>query len=232
MDGALRVLAGSRSTAAIIELVFGLFLISGMGFLYLRRRVVGWAILLLRLAVLVVLTSVAVEIHPSLGLVGLLAGWAAPPVVLAHIVSRSSATPPAMRDQPNASAELETLGWFGAAGIGWMSSGRPAIGVTVLLVRFLTLGAGVVFLPLLWLGAADECVSDGKACAGLRTGAILVSFFWLALWLAFPMFSGALLRAASGLGLRVEVPRTLVWIGIGILAFFLVPTLLQWLLVR
>jgi len=226
IDGVLQLLAGGHSTAAMIELVFGLFLISGMGFLYLRRRILGWAVLPLRLAVLVICTSVGSEIHPSLGPLGLLVGWAVPPVLLAHLVSRSKATPPAMQNQANVNAVLETLGWFGAGGIGWISSGRPAIGVTVLLVRFVMLAGGLAFLALFYSAAANECADGGDACVALQLGVLLAFVFWLALWLAFPVLSGALLRAANGQTLWVAVPRALVWIVVGLLALFLVPALL------
>lgn len=215
-----------RSLAAVIELLFGLFLISGTGFLYLRRRVAGWGVLLLRLAVLLVVTSAAVEVHPLFGLAGMVVAWAAPPVVLAYLVSRLNTSAVAVETQGGASAELESLGWFGLGGIGWSSSGRTGVGVTVLLVRLLMLGAGVVFLPLFFLAATDECVDDGENCMSLQLGVLLASVFWLALWLVFPVVSAALLRAANGKGLGVAVPRALVWIVAGLLALFMVNILL------
>lgn len=136
-----------------------------------------------------------------------------------------------MQNQASVNADLETLRWFGAGGMGWIASGRPAMGVTVLVVRFVLLGGGVISLLLLWLAAADACVYEDAGCAGLQGAAILVSLFWFALWLAFPVLSGALLRAANGQALWVAVPRALFWIGIGLLAFFLVPSLLQLVLV-
>jgi hypothetical protein len=215
-----------RSLAAVIELVFGLFLISGTGFLYLQRRLAGWGVLLLRLAVLMVVTSAAVEVHPLFGLAGMVVSWAVPPVILAYLVSRWNTPAVAVDTREGASAELESLGWLGLGGIGWSSSGRTAVGVTLLVVRLLMLGAGVVFLPLFFLAAADECVDDGENCTSLQLGVLLASLFWLALWLAFPLVSAALLRAANGMGLKVAVPRALVWIVAGLLALLIVNIVL------
>ncbi len=219
-----------RSTAQFIELIFGLFLISGLGFLYTRRRIAGWGILLLRLALLLITVSFAAEIHPLLGPAGMAIGWAVPPYILAWIIGRSAASTP--QGQGAAAADLESLGWFGLGGIGWISAGHRAIGVTLLITRFLMLGAGTIFLPLFWLGAADACVDDGGDCTALRTGTALASLFWLALWLAFPLTSAALLRSASGAEVRMSVPRVLVWMVVAFLALFVAPALVRSLLLR
>ena len=206
-----------------------------MGFLYLRRRVAGWMVLVFRLALVFFGPGLGVEVHPSLGLLAMVVFWAVPPAILAYLVSRlePAASEPEARDSIR--ADLESSGWFGVSGLGWISSGHRAIGVTVLVVRFVILGAGVVFGPLFFLAAADSCVDDGDACAALQWGVWLGALFWLALWLAFPVVSAALLRRATSLGaegLRLAVPRALVWIALGLLALFTVPTMLGWLLSR
>ncbi len=99
---------------------------------------------------------------------------------------------------------LEGLGFLGLSGVGWISAGRPGMGVPILVVRFLTLGAGTFFLPLLFLATADSCVSSLASCGALELGLPLWVIFLLALWLVFPVASAALLRRAQRLAAHLE----------------------------
>jgi hypothetical protein len=156
--------------------------------------------------------------------------WALPPVVLAGVVRRLDRPARPLQARVGANTDLETLGWFGLAGLGWISSGRAAIGVPVLVVRLLMLGAGVVFLPLFGLAAADSCADGGDSCVSLQLGVLFDFVFLLALWLAFPVASATLLRRANdpaSAGARPALPRALLWIGAGLLALYGLPMLLR-----
>ncbi len=197
------VTTSERALAAAIELVFGLFLLSGMGFVYLGQRVVGWVVLLLRVFAVYVGASAIGSASPTLGLIAGVALWVGLPVGLAFIVFRSTRPPRGSGERGGvATASLEGLGYLGIGGFGWISAGRPAVGIPILVVRFLMLGAGVFFLPLGYLAYADSCVAGLANCTALWIGLLIWFFFLLALWLAFPIVSAALLRRAQLLAAR------------------------------
>ncbi len=197
------VTTSERALAAGIEFVFGLFLLSGMGFAYLGLRAVGWVVLLLRVVAVYVDASAIGNASPTLGLIAGVALWVALPVGLAFVVFNSTRLPRHPRERGGvATASLEGLGYLGIGGVGWISAGRPAVGIPILAVRFVMLGAGVFFLPLGFLAYADSCVYELANCVALRIGLLIWFFFLLALWLAFPIVSATLLRRAQLLAAR------------------------------
>ncbi len=64
------------------------------------------------------------------------------------------------------------------------------------------LAAGALLLPFVFLAALDSCASGLADCAALRIGLLIWFLFLLALWLAFPIVSAALLRRAQLLAER------------------------------
>ncbi len=197
------VAASEHALAIAIELIFGLFLLSGMGLVYLGRRAVGWVLLLLRVAALYGAALIAGNGSPILGLLAGVVVWALLPAGFAFIVYRSAGPVRGTSERGGvATASLEVFGYFGVGGVGWISAGRPGVGVPILFVRFLMLGASVVFLPLMFLAYADSCASGLADCTALRASLFIWFFFLLALWLAFPIVSAALLRRAQLLAVR------------------------------
>lgn len=187
-----------RADAPVIELVFGLFLLSGLGFVYLGLRGVGYGVLFLRLAVLYVATAAAATVSPALGLAAGVALWIPVAAVLAALVGRFEREPPALSDgRRSSTADLESWGWLGLSGIGWIQAGRPGLGVPMLALRLVVLGGGAFFLPLVLLAQADFCVYN-ESCAVQTAGVGLWVIYLAALWLAFPVASAALLRRAEG----------------------------------
>lgn len=174
-----------------------------MGFVYLGQRAVGWAVLLLRVAALYVTALAVGNVSPTLGLIAGVALWVALPVGLAFVVFNSTRLPRHPRERGGvAAASLEGLGYLGIGGVGWISAGRPAVGIPILAVRFVMLGAGAFFLPLGFLAYADSCVYELANCVAPRIGFLIWLFFLIALWLAFPIVSAALLRRAQLLAAR------------------------------
>lgn len=195
--------ASERALAAAIELIFGLFLLSGMGFVYLGQRAVGWAVLLLRVAALYVTALAVGNVSSMLGLLAGLVVWALLPVGFAFVVFNSTRSSPRASERGGvATASLEGFGYLGIGGVGWISAGWPGLGIPILVVRFLTLGAGTFFLPLLFLATADSCVDSLASCGALELGLLIWFFSLLALWLVFPVASAALLRRAQLLAAR------------------------------
>lgn len=188
------------AAAAVIELIFGLFLLSGMGFVYLGQRAVGWTVLLLRVFAIVGGALAVGNVNQMLGLTAGLVLWALLPVSLAFIVAGSGRQPrPASGHAGLAEASLEGLGFFGFSGVGWIASGRWDMGFPILLARFLTLGAGSVYLGIVYLVTLDGSFYGLGRSAALELGLILWFVFLLALWLAFPVASSLLLRRAQRL---------------------------------
>lgn len=197
--------ASERALAAAIELIFGLFLLSGMGFVYRGQRLVGWTLLLPRVFATYVTALAVGSVSSMLGLLAGLVVWALLPVGLALIVANVEQRPRPMSEHGGlAVVSLEGLGVLGLSGVGWISAGRPGMGVPILVIRFLTLGAGTFFLPLLFLATADSCVSSLASCGALELGLSLWVIFLLALWLVFPVASAALLRRAQRLATHLE----------------------------
>ena len=121
------VTISERALATAIEFVFGLFLLSGMGFAYLGRRAVGWIVLLVRLAALYVAALIVGSLSSMLGLLAGLVVWALLPVA-----SPSSCSSPRGRLVLQASAEVwpprrskglatsASAAWGGSRPAGWM----------------------------------------------------------------------------------------------------------------
>lgn len=113
------VTTSERTLAAGIEFVFGLFLLSGLGFAYLGLRAIGLVVLLLRVFAVYAGASAIGNASPTLGLIAGVALWVALPAGLAFIVFRSTRPPRGPSERGGvAAASLEGPGYVGIGGVG------------------------------------------------------------------------------------------------------------------